>query len=225
VEPPTFDRQLARVLASRVASLYADAYACERVADDFVSSCVEEWARNPSRDPRRLIRLLIHRLDCRRALAGGMIEATGLPATHRGGAMRPEDAESEFDRLVRAVSDLSGREPSKFRDLKNWIAEVLHIPADKVSVKYLGTPNNLKNRLTESGGQGPDLTIALTAPEDVPNVARTARQLVGDGKPLKAVVVATEGKEQRWSMVWCIDASTTRAASRLSGFFPSMKVE
>jgi hypothetical protein len=59
--------------------------------------------------------------------------------------MNPRDVELEFDRLVRGVSDLSGREPSKFRSLKNWLGDLLGLPADKVSVKYLGTPNNLKN--------------------------------------------------------------------------------
>ena len=232
VEPPVIDRQLARTLATRVASLYSQAYAADEANGDFIASCVEEWARNPSRDPRRLIRLVIHRLDCRRAVDGATTgdpptTADPLASTQPSGrlSMSGEGAELEFDRLVRSVSDLSSREPGKFRPLKDWFARLLGVPGDKVSVKYLGTPNNLKNRLTESSGQGPLVTVALTSPTEVAGVIRTARQLVGLDKPLKAVVVATHGMEERWSLVWCIDTTTARIASRLREFFPALKVE
>ena len=136
----------------RVTNLYSEAHDLPSVGDDFVSSCVDDWAKNPSRDPRRLIRLAIHRLDYRRELARAAIEpAADLSSIHgvgptQGGMMKPQDADNEFDRLVRAVPDLSGREPGKFRDLKSWVGELLQMSSDRVSVKYLGTPNNLKNR-------------------------------------------------------------------------------
>jgi bacteriophage exclusion system BrxC/D-like protein len=226
VEPPAIDRQLGRALATRVAKLYSGAYAADEATDDFINSCAEEWARNPARDPRRLIRLVVHRLDCRRAGDGATTrQPTSTTLVSGRPSMTVEDVEVEFDRLVRSVPDLSSREPGKFRPLKDWLGQILGIPSDKVSVKYLGTPNNLKNRLTESSGQGPEVTIALTSPQEVARVVRTARQLVGIDKPLKAVVVATHGSAQRWSLVWCIDATTTRTASRLREFFPSMKIE
>jgi hypothetical protein len=68
-EPPPVDARLARDLAKRVARLYADAYGDSREADVIVDQCLKEWTGNPSRNPRRLIRLVVNRLDVTRALA------------------------------------------------------------------------------------------------------------------------------------------------------------
>jgi hypothetical protein len=71
IEPPVINRQGARELAMAVTSLYQLAY---RLASDNVAAlgelCVEDWMRNPIRNPRRLIRLLVHRLDVTRGLDG-----------------------------------------------------------------------------------------------------------------------------------------------------------
>jgi hypothetical protein len=75
IEPPVIGRQGATDLAQMVASLYHLAYRhvspnaaalCER--------CVEDWIRNPVRNPRRLVRLVIHRLDVMRALQFDPVE-------------------------------------------------------------------------------------------------------------------------------------------------------
>jgi hypothetical protein len=69
VEPPAINRHAANELARAIASLYQVAY--REVGDNSMrvsERCVEEWMRNPVRNPRRLIRLLVHRLDVGRAL-------------------------------------------------------------------------------------------------------------------------------------------------------------
>ena len=58
-------------------------------------------------------------------------------------------------RLQRCNSKWRKCKPNKFRQLKSWLASLIGLRPERVSVKYLGTPNNLKNRLTESGGQEP----------------------------------------------------------------------
>jgi hypothetical protein len=67
-ETPTLDRSKASGLAGAVAKLYCEAYPSTRIADSQIESCVEEWGRNPSRNPRRLIRLIVNRLDLSRPL-------------------------------------------------------------------------------------------------------------------------------------------------------------
>lgn len=69
VEPPVIGRQGARELAQAVTSLYQLAY--HQVRTDTATlweRCVEDWMRNPIRNPRRLVRLLVHRLDVERDL-------------------------------------------------------------------------------------------------------------------------------------------------------------
>jgi BREX system ATP-binding protein BrxC/D len=67
VEPPGIGSDAAATLAQSVAALYEEAHAIDR-NDGVMERSVEEWRGNPSRNPRRLIRLLIHRLDVRRRL-------------------------------------------------------------------------------------------------------------------------------------------------------------
>jgi len=68
VTPPIVDGTNARDLAKAVVGLYGIAYPNTTVEDRTVHRCVEEWKANPSQNPRRLIRLLIHRLDAMRSL-------------------------------------------------------------------------------------------------------------------------------------------------------------
>jgi bacteriophage exclusion system BrxC/D-like protein len=68
-EPPAVDARLARDLAKRVACLYADAYGECPEGDAIVDRCMTEWTSNPSRNPRRLIRLVVDRLDTTRGIA------------------------------------------------------------------------------------------------------------------------------------------------------------
>jgi hypothetical protein len=69
LEPPTVDARNARTLAGAVAELYESAYGNLREHDRLIDNCVTEWLDNPSRNPRRLIRLLVHRLDVNCPLA------------------------------------------------------------------------------------------------------------------------------------------------------------
>ena len=66
-EPPKIDSRLARTLASAVASLYEAAYGRLDRIETLIDSCLGEWSRNPSKNPRRLIRLLIHTFDLQRS--------------------------------------------------------------------------------------------------------------------------------------------------------------
>jgi P-loop Domain of unknown function (DUF2791) len=68
VEPPKIDGSGARTLARAVAALYGTAYEQRRNSERIVDRCLAEWRRNPMRNPRRLVRLLIHTLDTGRAL-------------------------------------------------------------------------------------------------------------------------------------------------------------
>ena len=68
VDPPKVDGIGARTLARAVASLYGTAYEQLRNSEGIVDRCLTEWKRNPMRNPRRLVRLLIHTLDTARAL-------------------------------------------------------------------------------------------------------------------------------------------------------------
>jgi hypothetical protein len=67
-EPPTIDVRSARKLAGIICEFYEMAYGRIRDVDGLAESCVAEWSSNPGRNPRRLIRLIIHRIDVRRAL-------------------------------------------------------------------------------------------------------------------------------------------------------------
>jgi len=68
-DAPSLDRAKASKLASAVADLYREAYPSTKIADGQIQYCVEEWGRNPSRNPRRLIRLVVNRLDLSRPLS------------------------------------------------------------------------------------------------------------------------------------------------------------
>lgn len=64
VEPPKVDGKGARA----VAALYGTVYERLRNSEVIIDRCLTEWRRNPMRNPRRLVRLLIHTLDTSRAL-------------------------------------------------------------------------------------------------------------------------------------------------------------
>ena len=68
LEAPRIDRSSALKLAASVVHLYHRAYG---LPPDYgvVARCVYEWARSETRNPRRLIRLVVHSLDIRRAIA------------------------------------------------------------------------------------------------------------------------------------------------------------
>jgi hypothetical protein len=67
LSPPELRSRDATRLAEAVAALYTTAYD-GTATDGIASRCVQEWSRNPSRNPRRLVRLLVHRLDIGRKL-------------------------------------------------------------------------------------------------------------------------------------------------------------
>ncbi len=69
MRPPAIDLEHAATLASSVVALYVSAYGNASNEDRAARACVDEWTRNPGRNPRRLIRALIHRLDAQRPLA------------------------------------------------------------------------------------------------------------------------------------------------------------
>ena len=68
VDAPQLDRAKAIQLAAAVVSLYCAAYPDTKTPNGQIDDCVEEWNRNPSKNPRRLIRSVINRLDLLRPL-------------------------------------------------------------------------------------------------------------------------------------------------------------
>lgn len=64
--PPSLNSRSAKELARAVEDIYEAGY--PDLAKGVADRCVDEWSRNPSRNPRRLIRLIIHRLDLARPL-------------------------------------------------------------------------------------------------------------------------------------------------------------
>jgi hypothetical protein len=66
--PPVVDGTNATDLGNAVVRLYRIAYPGTPREDQLVQRSVEEWRANPSQNPRRLIRVLIHRLDSIRPL-------------------------------------------------------------------------------------------------------------------------------------------------------------
>ncbi len=69
--PPEVDGRNAKTLAGNVLGLYMTAYASEAPPAGLIAKCVEDWVGNPSRNPRRLIRNVIHHLDLHRSLTAG----------------------------------------------------------------------------------------------------------------------------------------------------------
>ena len=65
-ELPKIDSRHAKTLAGAVGSLYAAAYGHMNGVEQLIDGCLSEWNRNPSKNPRRLIRLLIHKFDLNR---------------------------------------------------------------------------------------------------------------------------------------------------------------
>jgi hypothetical protein len=63
VSPPLINSVLANTLAANVIRIYRDAHSNGIVDGVFLRRCIDEWNRNPSRNPRRLIRLIVHGLD------------------------------------------------------------------------------------------------------------------------------------------------------------------
>src|ERR1051326_2459268 len=68
VEPPEVDARQARVLARNVARVYDAAYGADRLRAGLADECVNTWLQNPGRNPRRLIRLLVHHMDLGRPI-------------------------------------------------------------------------------------------------------------------------------------------------------------
>lgn len=67
VSPPSIDPTNAFELVQRIATLYSVAYPATRAEKALLVRCVAEWQSNPSQNPRRLIRVLVHRLDAARS--------------------------------------------------------------------------------------------------------------------------------------------------------------
>src|SRR5262249_44894691 len=115
-------------------------------------------------------------------------------------------------------------ESTKFHDLRRWLAGALDLRADRVNVKYLGTPKNAKNRLTESAGLQPDLTLALAPADQVPTISRIVRQLVGTGGFLKTVAISSRDGTEGWTVVEIAQMPGAIAGARLVELFPLAKV-
>jgi hypothetical protein len=67
-QTPQLDRQRAWRLAMAVAKLYQEAHPVVQFSESEIDAWLEEWGRNPGRNPRRLIRLVVNRLDLLRPL-------------------------------------------------------------------------------------------------------------------------------------------------------------
>jgi hypothetical protein len=67
-DPPRLNQTLAAELAMTITDFYLKGYPLMNFSRKQVPQWVEEWGRNPSRNPRRLIRLVVNRLDLLRPL-------------------------------------------------------------------------------------------------------------------------------------------------------------
>ena len=68
LQPPSVGRGFAPEVVQRVAALYKDAHSCE-LDPALLQQAIHDWSKNPIRNPRRLIRGVIERLDQSRALS------------------------------------------------------------------------------------------------------------------------------------------------------------
>jgi hypothetical protein len=68
VEPPPIDANSARSLVRAIIALYDSAYQGASLDERTIERCLTDWRRNPTRNPRLLVRLLIHSLDAHRQL-------------------------------------------------------------------------------------------------------------------------------------------------------------
>jgi hypothetical protein len=68
IEPPKIGTTEGHELVEKVVRVYAKAHSLGGVDGAFAKRCLDEWTRNPSRNPRRLIRLTVHRLDLCRSM-------------------------------------------------------------------------------------------------------------------------------------------------------------
>jgi hypothetical protein len=66
ISPPALDVRGAGELALAVEQIYSTGYPNGSVS--VAAKCIQEWRADPLRNPRRLIRLLVHRLDLGRKL-------------------------------------------------------------------------------------------------------------------------------------------------------------
>jgi hypothetical protein len=67
-EPPVIGSRAAHELGSAVQGLYRRAFPSCPVDERIIPLCLQDWDRDPRRNPRSLIRLIIHRLDMGRPL-------------------------------------------------------------------------------------------------------------------------------------------------------------
>jgi hypothetical protein len=70
LSPPTLDRDGAETLAQRVTDVYQRAYDTDDNAATNSHRVVRQWSRDPARNPRVLIRMLVNDLDTLRPLPG-----------------------------------------------------------------------------------------------------------------------------------------------------------
>jgi hypothetical protein len=68
VEAPQIDGANATELARNVATLYNRAYGVPPGPDRIAAEALRQWRSNPGRNPRRLIRLVIHHCDMARGV-------------------------------------------------------------------------------------------------------------------------------------------------------------
>ncbi|MGH8736739.1 MAG: hypothetical protein ACREVC_05195 [Burkholderiales bacterium] len=74
LQPPSIEGGYAAEVVDRVAALYKDAHKCEP-RPELLKEALQAWSKNPIRNPRRLIRSVVERLDESRALASPTLQA------------------------------------------------------------------------------------------------------------------------------------------------------
>jgi hypothetical protein len=67
--PPSIGAKQARRLGDRIYDLYVEAYGPASVGRDCLDGIVDSWRNNPAQNPRRLIRLIVEKLDILRPMA------------------------------------------------------------------------------------------------------------------------------------------------------------
>ncbi|HEX3660160.1 MAG TPA: BREX system ATP-binding domain-containing protein [Acidobacteriaceae bacterium] len=67
-DTPRLDGACASRLAAAITALYLEAYPQTSFSKDQIQRCVDEWGKNPGRNPRKLIRAIVNRLDLARPL-------------------------------------------------------------------------------------------------------------------------------------------------------------
>jgi hypothetical protein len=97
LSPPTLDRDGAEALAQRVTDVYQRAYDTDDSAATDSHRVVRQWSRDPARNPRVLMRMLINDLDTMRPLPG---IAPGHHTSHASSNRNPRPSAGRDDVIL-----------------------------------------------------------------------------------------------------------------------------